>query len=124
MFILVGRGRPYVTGVVFGVGKKITALFNRNLFTREEHEFSEKTVGRLYSCRPVDSVFSEDGVRKLQHMFETEDLRGMLKLARDEAAISDRPWCVSYVIVALNSVSKCLPPMLYEATSAYIYGEL
>lgn len=122
MFTLIGRA--YVSGVIFGVSKKLTALLNRNLFTREEHEFSEKTVGRLYSCRPVNSVFSEDGVKKLQHMVETDDFRGMLKLARDEAAISDKPWCVTYVIIALNSFTKCLPSIVYETTTAYIYGEL
>lgn len=57
-------------------------------------------------------------------MVETNDFRGMLKLARDEAAASDKPWCVSFVIGALNSFTKCLPPMVYEATTAYIYGEL
>jgi hypothetical protein len=122
MFTLVGRA--YVSGVIFGVSKKLTTLLNRNLFTREEHEFAEKTVGRLYSCKPVDSVFSEDGVQKLQRMVETDDFRGMLKLARDEAAISDKPWCVSYVIGAVSSFTRCLPSVVYEATTAYIYGEL
>jgi hypothetical protein len=122
MFTLIGRA--YVSGVIFGVSKKLTTLFNRNMFNQEEHEFSEKTIGKLYSCRPVDSVFSEDGVQKLQRMLETDDFRGMLKLARDEAAISDKPWCVSYVIGALNSFTMCLPAVVYQATTAYIYGEL
>lgn len=116
--------RAYVSGFVFGVTKKLTALLNRNLFTPEQHAFGEKTVGQLYSCRPVDSVFSEDGVQKLQQMVETDDFRGMLKLARDETAISDKPWCVSYVIVALNSFTMCLPSVVYEATTSYIYGKL
>lgn len=122
MFTLIGR--VYVTGVIFGVTKKVTTLFNRNMFAEEQHEFSEKTIGRLYSCRPVDSVFSEDGVQKLQRMLETDDFRGMLKLARDEYAISDKPWCVSYVLSALNSFTMCLPSVVYKATTAYIYGEL
>lgn len=122
MFTLIGRA--YVSGVIFGVSKKVTALLNRNLFTREQHEFSEKTVGKVYSCRPVDSVFSEEGVKKLQQMVETDDFRGMLKLARDETAISNKPWCVSYVIGALNSCTMCLPSIVYETTTAYIYGEL
>lgn len=122
MFTLIGRA--YVSGVIFGVSKKLTALLNRNFFTPEEHEFGEKTVGRLYSCRPVNSVFSEDGVQKLQKMVETDDFRGMFKLARDETAISDKPWCVSFVIGALNSYTMCLPSIVYQATTAYIYGEL
>ena len=122
MFTLIGRA--YISGFIFGVTKKLTVLLNRNFFTPEQHEFSEKTVGRLYSCRPVDSVFSEDGVQKLQQMVETDDFRGMLKLARDEAAISDKPWCVSFVISALNSCTMCLPSIVYEATTSYIYGEL
>lgn len=122
MFILISKA--YVSGVIFGVSKKLTTLLNRNFFTPEEHEFGESTVGKLYSCTPVDSVFSSDGVQKLQKMVETDDFRGMLKLARDEAAISNKPWCVSYVIGALNSFTMCLPPMVYEATTAYIYGKL
>lgn len=122
MFTLIGR--VYVTGVIFGVTKKVTTLFNRNMFTEEQHEFSEKTIGRLYSCRPVDSVFSQDGVQKLQRMVETDDFRGMLKFARDEYALSDKPWCVSSVLGALNSFTMCLPSVVYEATTAYIYGEL
>lgn len=122
MFTLIGKA--YVSGVIFGVSKKVTALLNRNMFTPEQNEFAEKTVGKLYSCRPVGSVFSEDGVQKLQQMVETDDFRGMLKLARDEAAISDKPWCVGYVIGALSSFTMCLPSMVYQATTAYIYGEL
>lgn len=122
MFILVSR--VYFYGVIFGVSKKLTAKFNREAFTKEQHEYAEKLVGKLYSCRPVDSVFSEAGVKKLQTMLETDDLRGMLQLARDESAISDKPWCVSTVIQALGSLTMCLPSILYEATSAYIYGEL
>ena len=122
MFTLIGRA--YLSGVIFGVTKKLTVLFNRNFFTPEQHEFSEKTVGRLYSCRPVGSVFSKDGVKKLHHMVETDDFRGMWKLARDETAISDKPWCVSYVIGALSSCTMCLPSIVYEATTSYIYGEL
>ena len=57
-------------------------------------------------------------------MVETDDFRGMLKLARDETAISNKPWCVGYVIGALNCFTMCLPSMVYEATTAYIYGEL
>lgn len=117
-------GGAYISGVIFGVSKKLTTLLNRNFFTAEQHEFSENTVGRLYSCRPVDAVFSEDGVKKLQHMVESDDFRGMLKLARDEAAISDKPWCVSYVIGAVSSFTMCLPSIVYQATTAYIYGEL
>ena len=60
MFTLIGRA--YISGFVFGVTKKFTVLLNRDFFTPEQHEFSEKTVGRLYSCRPVDSVFLKDGV--------------------------------------------------------------
>jgi len=122
MFILISRA--YISGVIFGVSKKITILLNRNFFTPKEHEFAEKTVGKLYSCRPVDSVFSNDGVQKLQTMIETDDFRGMLKLARDETAISDKPWCVSFVIGALNSFTMCLPPMVYQTTKAYIYGKV
>ena len=117
-------GRAYVTGVIFGITKKFTALLNHSAFTEQQHEFSEKTVGRLYGCRPVDSVFSEDGVDKLQQMIRTDDFRGMLKLARDETAVSDKPWCVGYVIGALNACTICLPSIVYEATTAYIYGEL
>ena len=65
MFTLIGKA--YVSGVIFGVSKKVTALLNRNMFTPEQNEFAEKTVGKLYSCRPVGSVFSEDGVQKLHH---------------------------------------------------------
>lgn len=122
MFTLIGRA--YVSGVIFGVTKKLTLLLNRNFFTAEEHEFAEKTVGKLYSCRPIDSVFSEDGIQTLQRMVETDDFRGMWKLARDETAISNKPWCVSYVIGALSAYTMCLPSMVYGATTAYIYGQL
>jgi len=122
MFTLIGQA--YIAGVIFGVSKELAGLLNRNFFTPEEHEVAEKTVSKLYSCRLVDSVFSEDGVQKLQKMVETDDLRGMLKLARDETAISNKHWCVSYVIDALSSFTMCLPSMVYEATTAYIYGEL
>ena len=122
MFTLISRS--YVSGVIFGVSKKLTLLLNRNFFTPKEHEFGEQTVGRLYTCRPVTSVFSEDGVQKLQQMVETDDFRGMLKLARDETAVSDKPWCVGYVIGALNACTICLPSIVYEETTAYIYGEL
>lgn len=114
----------YVRGLIFGVSKKVTFLFNRNMFTPEQHEYAQKTVGRLYECRPIDSIFSKGAVSKLQEMTVTGDFRGMLKLARDEAKISDKPWCVSYVIGALNSFSMCLPEIVYEATTAYMYGEL
>lgn len=122
MFILIGRA--YVTGVFFGVSKKVTALLTRNFFTPEEHEFSQRTVGKLFSCIPINSVFSENAIQKLQHMLETDDFRGVLKLARDETAISDKPWCVGYVVGSLNSYTMCLPAMVQEATTAYIYGEL
>lgn len=36
-------------------------------------------------------------------MVETDGFPRILKLARDEAAISEKPWCVSYVISAVNS---------------------
>jgi hypothetical protein len=111
MFTLIGQA--YISGVIFGVSKKLTKLLTRSNFTPEEHEFAEKTVGRLYSCRPVDSVFSEDGVQKLQNMVESDDLRGMLKLARDETAISDKPWCVSHVISALSYLTMYLPSTVY-----------
>jgi len=57
-------------------------------------------------------------------MIETGDFRGMLKVARDESIISDKPWCVSYVIGVLDCLSICLPDMVYKTTAAYIYGEL
>ena len=116
--------RAYISGVVFGITKKVAAILNRNLFTKEEHEFTERTIGRLYDCRPIDSVFSDNGVKKLQHMVETDDFRGMLKLARDETAIFDKPWCVGYVMSALDSFTRCLPSTLYTATMEYIYAEL
>ena len=31
-----------------------------------------------------------------------------------KAAISDKPWCVSYVIGALNSFTTCLPSIVYD----------
>jgi hypothetical protein len=117
-------GSAYVHGFIWGVTKKVTVLFHRNLFTEKEHELAQQTVGKLYQCKPIESVFSEDGIKKLQSMIETGDFRGMWKLARDEAAISDVPWCVSYVMAALNCLSMCLPDIVFKATTAYIYGEL
>ena len=114
----------YVHGFTFGISKKLSHLLTRSLFTREQHEYAKNTVGKLYSCRPVNSVFSEKGVKQLQKMVENDDFRGMMKLARDETAISDKPWCVSYVIGALNVLSMCLPSIVYEASNSYIYGKL
>jgi len=94
------------------------------MFTSEQHEFAQKTVGRLYECRPIDSVFSKDAVSKLQGMTETGNFQGLLKIARDEVQISDKPWCVSYVIGALNCFSMCLPDIVYKGTTAYMYGKL
>ena len=116
-------GSAYLHGVIWGVTKKVTALFNRNLFTAQQHEFAERTVGRLHQCKPIESVFSEEVIKKLRSMIETGDFRGMLKLARDEWANSDMPWCVSYVISALDSLSMCLPDIVYKTNVAYIYGD-
>jgi hypothetical protein len=118
MFTLIGRA--YISGVT----KKLSGLLNKNFFIPEEHRIAEQTVCKLYSCRLVDSIFYEVGVKKLQKMAETDDLRGMLKLARDKSLLSDKPWCVSYVISALNSCTTCLPDIVYQATTAYLYGEL
>lgn len=122
MFIFVGTA--YISGFIFGIGKKFTFLFNRDFFTREEHEYSETLIGRLYKCRPIDSVISEPGVQRLQEMVAQDDFRGILKVARDETAISDKPWCVTYIIAAMNSFTMCLPAAVHQATVAYIYGEL
>jgi hypothetical protein len=117
-------GTAYVHGVIWGVTKKVTELFNRNLFLANQHEFAEKTVGRLHECNPIESVFSKDAINKFRLMIETGDFRGMLKVARDESVTSDKPWCVSYVIAALDSLSMCLPDIVYKTTVAYIYGKL
>lgn len=60
--------KAYVSGVLFGVTNKITKRLNRNMFTPQQHELAQKTVGQLYDCRPVDSVFSKEGVAKLQEI--------------------------------------------------------
>lgn len=117
-------GYVYVQGVVWGITKKVTSLLNRNSFTAEQHEFAQKSVGRLYECKPVESVFSKDAIEKLKVMIDTGDTRGMLKIAREETAMSDKPWCVSYIISALDSLTMCLPDIVYKTTAAYIYGEL
>jgi hypothetical protein len=117
MFTLIGRA--YIAGIIFGATKKLIRLSNKNFFTPEENKIAEKTVGKLYSCRPIDSVFLKDAVPKLQKMLETDNLRGMLKLARDETVLSEKPWCVSSVVSALSLLTMRLPSMVYEATTAY-----
>ena len=57
-------------------------------------------------------------------MTQTGDFCGMWKIACDEYASSDKPWCVTYVIGALNSFTMCLPDIVYTATTAYMYRNL
>ena len=51
--------------VVFGLSKKLIVALGIIFVTPEDHELAERTVGWLYSCWPVDFVFSKQGVEKL-----------------------------------------------------------
>ena len=55
MFLLIGK--VYISGLVFSVSKKFTAVLTTSVLTQDEHEVAKKTVGKLYSCRPIHSVF-------------------------------------------------------------------
>lgn len=55
MFLLISK--VYISGLVFGVSKKFTAVLTISVLTQDEHEVAKKTVGKLYSCRPIHSVF-------------------------------------------------------------------
>jgi hypothetical protein len=114
--------RIYIWGVVVGVDKVVTRIFTRNCFTDEENQYAERLVGQLYDCKPITLVVSEEGIQKLHKMYETDDYRGLLKLARDETAILDKLWCVTTVVKAVTSLTMCLPSVLYTATTAYLYG--
>lgn len=72
----------------------------------------------------IDSVFSKNGIPQLQSMTETGDFREMLKLARDDISALNKLWCLTYLIGELNSLSMCLPDVIYRVTRAYMYGKL
>lgn len=112
----------YISGVLFGVTKKITNSLTRSMFTAKEHEYVEKTIGQLYVCKPISKVFSKSRITKLQEIAESGDIGGLMQLAKEETAISDQPWCVAHVVNAVQAMHKCLPKALYQATHDYLYS--
>lgn len=116
--------RVYLSGVFWGSGKKVADFFARQMFTPEEDAYTERLVGKLYDCRPIDSVLTPDGVKEVQTMMETDNYRGLLRLLKKEILLSDKPWCVEAVLTAVQALNRCVPDILYKTTTAYLYGNL
>jgi len=70
---------------------KLGYVLTKDLFTKEEHAYAERTIGQLYNCRPVDTIFSPSRVERLQQMAESNDLRGLMKLGKESSLTSDKP---------------------------------